>query len=306
MDRRVQRRVIKLFNFKRGFAILFYKSLSDRSVTTLICVQGWEPCGGNVSLRSFSLEKAFCSGKGLLKYCAQQIFVSWLLYPAPMICAQAKPHFTSRSILSSIPAMILTSHSNRSHFSETGTRTHALRSLPITIGLNELTSAFRAGANGYFVNVITCDRFIRSVELVMMGETIFPPAFLSFILDANRPHLVEAAASDRNGEPILFATEDATAPLLSPREKVILRCIIEGDSNKCIARKIDIAEATVKVHVKAILRKIRVQNRTQAAIWGINNGSHIQPEVDRRPCAHPSPAEAKVSLCASDGRLREG
>jgi two-component system nitrate/nitrite response regulator NarL len=57
------------------------------------------------------------------------------------------------------------------------------------------------------------------------------------------------------------------------REKSILRCLIEGHSNKCIARKIDIAEATVKVHVKAILRKIRVQNRTQAAIWGMNNAS---------------------------------
>jgi two-component system nitrate/nitrite response regulator NarL len=49
--------------------------------------------------------------------------------------------------------------------------------------------------------------------------------------------------------------------------------LIEGNSNKSIARKIDIAEATVKVHVKAILRKIRVQNRTQAAIWGMNNES---------------------------------
>ena len=39
-----------------------------------------------------------------------------------------------------------------------------------------------------------------------------------------------------------------------------------------IARKIDIAEATVKVHIKAILRKIRVQNRTQAAVWAMNNG----------------------------------
>ena len=142
--------------------------------------------------------------------------------------------------------------------------------------LNELTSAFRAGVNGYFVNAITCDRFIRSVELVMMGETIFPPAFLSSILDSNGPHTVEAVANDQNGEPIRVATEVATAPLLSPREKMILRCIIEGDSNKCIARKIDIAEATVKVHVKAILRKIRVQNRTQAAIWGINHGSQTQ------------------------------
>ena len=144
--------------------------------------------------------------------------------------------------------------------------------------LNELTSAFRAGANAYFVNVITRDRFIRSLELVMMGETIFPQAFLSFIIDANRPRLIEAAASVRNLEPILVATEDATAPLLSPQEKVILRCLIEGDSNKYIARKIDITEATVKVHVKAILRKIRVQNRTQAAVWGINYGSHTRPE----------------------------
>ena len=141
--------------------------------------------------------------------------------------------------------------------------------------LNELTSAFRASANGYFVNVITCDRFIRSIELVMMGETIFPSA----LLDANRPHLVEASASVRNLEAILVAKEDATAPLLSPQEKVILRCIIEGESNKCIARKIDVTEATVKVHVKAILRKIRVQNRTQAAVWGINNGSHTRPEI---------------------------
>ena len=67
---------------------------------------------------------------------------------------------------------------------------------------------------------------------------------------------------------------EPTAPLLSPQEKVILRCIIEGESNKCIARKINVTEATVKVHVKAILRKIRVQNRTQAAVWGMNNGCH--------------------------------
>jgi two-component system nitrate/nitrite response regulator NarL len=53
-----------------------------------------------------------------------------------------------------------------------------------------------------------------------------------------------------------------------PREKSILRCLIEGDSNKCIVRKIDIAEATVKVDVKAILRKIRIQNRTQARSGG--------------------------------------
>jgi len=159
--------------------------------------------------------------------------------------------------------------------------------------LDELVSAFRAGANGYLVDVMTCDVFIRSIELVMMGETIFPPAFLSFVLNPDGNHLDAAVSRDEND---LVTTEDTIGPQLSPQEKSILRCLIEGDSNKCIARKIDIAEATVKVHVKAILRKIRVQNRTQAAIWGMNNGSLARPannkflllnsDVNKRPPNH--------------------
>jgi DNA-binding NarL/FixJ family response regulator len=155
--------------------------------------------------------------------------------------------------------------------------------------LDELVSAFRAGAHGYFIDVMTCDAFIKSMELVMMGETIFPPA-LSFVLDPESDHLGEeddhvgeAVPGDENNQAILVTTDDAFAPQLSPREKSILRCLIEGDSNKCIARKIDIAEATVKVHVKAILRKIRVHNRTQAAIWGVNNGSLARPANNSSP-----------------------
>jgi DNA-binding NarL/FixJ family response regulator len=143
--------------------------------------------------------------------------------------------------------------------------------------LDELVSAFRAGANGYFVDVMTCDVFIKSIELVMMGETIFPPAFLSFALDPESDYIGKAVPRDETERAILVRTEDTITPQLSPREKSILHCLIEGDSNKSIARKIDIAEATVKVHVKAILRKIRVQNRTQAAIWGMNNGSQARP-----------------------------
>ncbi len=155
--------------------------------------------------------------------------------------------------------------------------------------LDELISAFRAGAHGYFVDVMACDAFIKSMELVMMGETIFPPA-LSFVLDPESDrlgeedeHVREAVPGDENNQAILVTTDDAFAPQLSPREKSILRCLIEGDSNKCIARKIDIAEATVKVHVKAILRKIRVHNRTQAAIWGVNHGSLTRPANNSSP-----------------------
>src|SRR6266702_4619847 len=140
--------------------------------------------------------------------------------------------------------------------------------------LADLASAFRTGASGYFVNAMTCDLFIKSIELVAMGETIFPPEFLSFALDSESNHVDKAKLHVENSQAILVTTKDTIAPHLSPREKSILQCLIEGDSNKCIARKIDIAEATVKVHVKAILRKIRVHNRTQAAIWGMNNAAN--------------------------------
>jgi two-component system nitrate/nitrite response regulator NarL len=53
----------------------------------------------------------------------------------------------------------------------------------------------------------------------------------------------------------------------SNREAEILRCIMQGEPNKVIARKLEVTEATIKVHVKAILRKIGVGNRTQAAMW---------------------------------------
>ena len=162
--------------------------------------------------------------------------------------------------------------------------------------LGELVSAFRAGANGYFVDVMTCDVFIKSMELVMMGETIFPPALLSLILGAESDRHRAALSPDQSNQAILVTTEDPIAPQLSPREKLILRCLIDGDSNKCIARKIDIAEATVKVHVKAILRKIRVQNRTQAAIWGMNNGSLARPG---NGCALPSSVDTSARLAKS-------
>jgi two-component system nitrate/nitrite response regulator NarL len=142
---------------------------------------------------------------------------------------------------------------------------------------DELASAFQAGVNGYFFDLTACDVFIKSIELVMMGETIFPPVFLPFALDPKDGNAGKTVVHDGGERAILFASDDTTAPQLSPRENSILHCLVDGFSNKSIARKIDIAEATVKVHVKAILRKIRVQNRTQAAIWGMNNGYLARP-----------------------------
>ena len=59
---------------------------------------------------------------------------------------------------------------------------------------------------------------------------------------------------------------------LSEREQQVLLCVARGESNKTIARSCSITEATVKVHLQSILRKISAQNRTQAALWAVENG----------------------------------
>lgn len=65
---------------------------------------------------------------------------------------------------------------------------------------------------------------------------------------------------------------------LSPAEKEVLLQVVEGRPNKVIARHLSTTEATVKVHLKNLLRKIRVENRTQATIWALAN----LPEVAAR------------------------
>jgi two-component system nitrate/nitrite response regulator NarL len=138
---------------------------------------------------------------------------------------------------------------------------------------SDIASAFRAGANAYFIKLTPSDAFIKSLELVMLRETIVPGAMLSVVFDRADDRKHEAAAHElRNVAEERLEAESCDAPRLSARERCILNCLIEGNSNKLIARKIEITEATVKALVKTILRKIRVHNRTQAAIWAVSNG----------------------------------
>jgi len=109
------------------------------------------------------------------------------------------------------------------------------------------------------------DALLKALELVMLGETFIASALVLTMLEGTGQ-----AHGSRPGMPPALspANDTASSPHnLSTREVEILRGLMEGESNKVIARKLDIAEATIKVHVKAILRKVRVQNRTQAALW---------------------------------------
>ena len=82
-------------------------------------------------------------------------------------------------------------------------------------------------------------------------------------------------------------------PILSDREQAILTLLVEGHANKIIARSLSIAEATVKVHVKALFRKMRVINRTQAAIAAPR---YLKPNVEEIPRSLTPPLEAQDAI----------
>jgi two-component system, NarL family, nitrate/nitrite response regulator NarL len=127
---------------------------------------------------------------------------------------------------------------------------------------NEIPAVFRAGANGYLFLGPSLEPFIKALDLVMLGETVLPKAILPLILE-------------REDEVVPATAPETFAPQLSGRERSILRLLAEGLANKVIASKAGISEATVKVHVKSILFKIGAVNRTQAAMWAMNNGLFI-------------------------------
>jgi len=133
--------------------------------------------------------------------------------------------------------------------------------------LRRIISAFQAGADAYLVKSVSCEVLVKTLDLVMLGEAVFPSAVLELLHE----HVLQP--SEEVDTPGNEKAPDGNyqSKGLSVRETVILRCLMEGDSNKLIARKFDITEATVKVHVKAILRKIHAKNRTQAAIWAASH-----------------------------------
>jgi len=122
------------------------------------------------------------------------------------------------------------------------------------LSVDVLRAAMGGGADGFLSKSVSPEALIQSLQLVMLGEKVFPTNLASMLLDmtaAGPQHSVRG---------------------LSPREQEILQALVTGASNKMIANELGITEATVKVHLKTLLRKLDVNNRTQAAIWAMNNG----------------------------------
>jgi two-component system nitrate/nitrite response regulator NarL len=132
------------------------------------------------------------------------------------------------------------------------------------LSVEELAACLRAGARGYLLNSISKEAMVHSFTLIVLGETVFPSglalAWMSGGVSASRPAADRSLGRD-----------------LTRREAEILDCLTAGASNKQIARDLGITEATVKIHMKSLIRKIGVRNRTQAALWAINSGFSHEP-----------------------------
>ncbi len=161
--------------------------------------------------------------------------------------------------------------------------------------LADFALLFQAGAKACLAKGVSSSIFLKSLELVMLGETLLP----SNILSSMCAHLETGASS---------APADAPQARLSAQEERILGFLVQGHSNKAIARELGIADATVKVHVKAILKKIGAQNRTQAAIWATRNPGFSRARhepsalVASATPALPERAENVASVALSEGR----
>ncbi|MEO8417774.1 MAG: response regulator transcription factor [Methylophilaceae bacterium] len=121
----------------------------------------------------------------------------------------------------------------------------------------DLLEALRIGARGYLLKNIDTDFLLESIRRAAAGESVMSPQMAGKLVDAMR---TPAKSNSVN------------ADKLSPRERQIIIKLARGDSNKEIARELDLSESTVKIHVQGILRKLNLASRVQAAVYAVEHG----------------------------------
>ena len=139
--------------------------------------------------------------------------------------------------------------------------------LTVSEDAQDLAAALRNGAQGYLLKTIDGDLLVEAIRRAATGEPVVSPELMGKLV---------AAFQSQGGPPPIARIETAApatsvgtpaAALLSPREEEVLREIALGASNKEIARTLEIAETTVKIHVQHILRKLGLSSRVQAAVY---------------------------------------
>ena len=150
------------------------------------------------------------------------------------------------------------------------------RILMLTVSENEddLAAALQAGAEGYLLKTVESDQLGEAIVKVMAGESVVSTEMMTKLVTAFRAKPAKSANTANCDVPASVAPGSAAQSAqavalaqLSAREREVLVCIARGDSNKVIARQLDIAETTVKIHVQHILRKLQLNSRVQVAVY---------------------------------------
>jgi len=136
--------------------------------------------------------------------------------------------------------------------------------LTVSEDAEDLIETLRNGASGYLLKNIDTQTLIDSIRRAADGDSVVSPQMTSKLVRNIKAGPAAAAPAERDK--------------LSPREREILAFIARGASNKEIARSLDVAESTVKIHVQHILRKLNLTSRVQAAVYAVENGLAERPQ----------------------------
>ncbi|MFC3126686.1 LuxR C-terminal-related transcriptional regulator [Pseudoroseomonas globiformis] len=126
-------------------------------------------------------------------------------------------------------------------------------------GAEEVAACFAAGARGFITTTMSPQETVRALEFIIGGGVFFPPEVL---LDCATP-------AARDCEPIMAQIDPVDESTFTLRQREVLEQLRRGYSNKLIGRELQMCESTVKVHVRQIMRKLGVSNRTQAALQAL-------------------------------------
>jgi two-component system, NarL family, nitrate/nitrite response regulator NarL len=132
--------------------------------------------------------------------------------------------------------------------------------LTVSEDAQDLLEALQLGARGYLLKNIETDFLLDSIRRAASGESVMSPQMAVRLADAVR-------IPQKNSKAAVAETNK-----LSPREAEIIVMLAAGASNKEIARKLELAESTVKIHVQGILRKLNLTSRVQAAVFAVEHG----------------------------------
>ncbi|WP_342715849.1 two-component system response regulator NarL [Marinospirillum alkaliphilum] len=122
----------------------------------------------------------------------------------------------------------------------------------------DVVAAIKAGADGYLLKDMEPEDLVSQLRQAALGRMAISEKLTSLLAEALRNQRSKPAGPDISS--------------LTAREMQILRQVAEGLSNKMVARRLDISEGTVKVHVKNLLKKLNLRSRVEVAVWAVQEG----------------------------------